>query len=178
VELDTLQHQLRRFALSRLGDPEAANDAVQDTFLAAMSSRAGFEGRSKLRTWLTAILRNKIADHQRAAARKRSVIVSEAERSDSLEGDDDGEASSCEAQHVDYLSDPGRILDARQVLVAVSRELGKLPPRGARALVMVDIEGRDTEEACDELGVSPNNLWVLLHRTRKALRGEMAAQFA
>ncbi len=173
-ELTTLRRQLRRYAVSRLCDPDAAEDVVQETFVAAMGQSAPFEGRSKLRTWLTAILLHKIADHLRATVKKRAVIQSEVDRKDPADADDEG-ASSYPVEPVDFLSDPSRVVDARQTLEAVSRQLARLPRRNARAYVMSDLEGFETREVCDELGVTPTNLWVVLHRTRKALRAGMAA---
>lgn len=177
AELATLRAQLKRFANARLRDTELAEDVVQETFVAAMASKADFEGRSKLRTWLTAILQNKIMDHLRAAHRARSVIVSESDRPLASHDEDDDLQSRAHEQ-ADFASDPIRILDARQMLENASREIGKLSRQSARALVMTDVEGRDTDEVCGELNVTPNNLWVLLHRARKAVRGGLTAQLA
>src|SRR5688572_26765360 len=59
---------LYRFALVRLKNPELAEDAVQETLLAAIQG-AKFSGKSNERTWLTGILKHKIIDtfrrHQR-----------------------------------------------------------------------------------------------------------------
>ena len=54
---------LYRFALSRIKDPAIAEDLVHETYLAALKSRANFQGRSTARTWLIAILKHKIVDH-------------------------------------------------------------------------------------------------------------------
>ena len=53
---------LYRFALGRVDGPEAAEDLVQDTLLAALKASASFAGRSSERTWLTGILKNKLVD--------------------------------------------------------------------------------------------------------------------
>src|ERR1700753_2857497 len=59
---------LYSYALARINDEEQARDLVQETFLAALQRVHAFEGRSSERTWLTAILKNKIID----VYRKRS----------------------------------------------------------------------------------------------------------
>ncbi len=174
-ELDTLTRQLRRYAHAQLRDRDAAEEVVQETFIAALANGASFEGRSTLRTWLTAILRNKIADHIRGRIRSRALFVSDAERIEDADGD--SRPRHPEAS-IDLVADPSRILDARQGLDAASRSLGKLPQRSARALVMSDLEGFETDEVCAELGVTPNNLWVMLHRARKTVRDAIAAQAA
>src|SRR6201999_4660811 len=60
---------LFRYALSRLRDPVRAEDAVQETFLAALKA-GNFAGRSAEKSWLTGILKNKIFDHFRKAGRE------------------------------------------------------------------------------------------------------------
>ncbi|HEX4349991.1 MAG TPA: sigma factor, partial [Verrucomicrobiae bacterium] len=63
---------LFRFALARLRDPQRAEDAVQETFLAALKGGQNFAGRSAEKSWLTGILKNKIYDYFRKASRETS----------------------------------------------------------------------------------------------------------
>jgi RNA polymerase sigma factor (sigma-70 family) len=65
---------LLRYALFHLRDPSLAEDAVQDTLIAALAQRDSFQGRSQLRTWLTAILKHKIIDLVRKRARGLPVV--------------------------------------------------------------------------------------------------------
>ena len=176
-EIDALRHQLYRFAASKVRDPDVAEDIVQETLMAAMASSGAFEGRSKLRTWLTAILLNKVADHHRATSRRRDFVVCESDQPVNFE-DDEEMADGFAARFPDWLSEPSRIVGARQELEVASRALAKLPPRNAKAFVMTDLEGHGTERVCKALGVTESNLWVLLHRTRRALRSGLGAQYA
>ncbi|MDX2445696.1 MAG: sigma-70 family RNA polymerase sigma factor, partial [Desulfobacterales bacterium] len=64
---------LYRFALSRLRDSVAAEDLVQETFLAALHARENFKGHSSFTTWLAGILKHKIIDHFRKESRERPV---------------------------------------------------------------------------------------------------------
>jgi len=59
---------LYAYTIARISDNEQARDLVQETFFAALEKVDKFEGKSSERTWLTAILRNKIVD----VYRKRS----------------------------------------------------------------------------------------------------------
>src|SRR6516164_10428229 len=68
---------LFNFAVGQLRDPAAAEDVVQETFLAALKARDRFSGRSSDRTWLVGILRHKIYDHLRKVCRERPVRTSE-----------------------------------------------------------------------------------------------------
>src|ERR1700740_855883 len=61
---------LLRYAALQLRDRHTAEDAVQETLLAALAGEAAFAGRSTLRTWLTGILKHKIVDAIRRASRE------------------------------------------------------------------------------------------------------------
>ena len=61
---------LLRYAGLQLRDPQAAEDAVQETLLAALTGEAGFGQRASLRTWLTGILKHKIIDAIRRMSRE------------------------------------------------------------------------------------------------------------
>src|SRR5829696_4826042 len=63
---------LLRYALLQLRDSSAAEDAVQETLLAALQT-SSYEGRSSLRTWLTGILKHKIIDHLRRQSREEPL---------------------------------------------------------------------------------------------------------
>src|SRR5574339_666479 len=63
---------LFKYALSRLRDPLKAEDAVQETFLAALKGGKNFEGRSAEKSWLVGILKNKVCDYYRKAGRETS----------------------------------------------------------------------------------------------------------
>ncbi len=65
---------LYRFAMFRVRDSTAAEDLVQETFLAALGAYKNFNGHSTLRTWLTAILKNKSVDHIRKKAKERGSV--------------------------------------------------------------------------------------------------------
>src|SRR3954449_5967230 len=70
---------LVRYASLQLRDRAAAEDAVQDTLLAALAGASGFAGRSNLRTWLTGILKHKIVDAIRRQSRDPEPLAETAE---------------------------------------------------------------------------------------------------
>src|SRR5260221_4802230 len=63
---------LFKYALMRLRDAAKAEDAVQETFLAALNGGKTFQGRSAEKSWLVGILKNKVCDHYRKASRETS----------------------------------------------------------------------------------------------------------
>jgi RNA polymerase sigma-70 factor (TIGR02943 family) len=73
---------LLRYALLQLRNPAQAEDAVQETLLAALEGRDRFSGRSSLRTWLTGILKHKIIDHLRRSGRERPLNSADDDRSE------------------------------------------------------------------------------------------------
>jgi len=68
---------LIRYATLQLRDAAAAEDAVQETLLAALAGESGFAGRSNLRTWLTGILKHKIVDAIRRMSRETAIGADE-----------------------------------------------------------------------------------------------------
>src|SRR5213593_1990717 len=73
VWVDEHGDYLYKYALFRLRDASAAEDAVQETFLAAIKAYAKFEGRGSERTWLVGILKHKITDHFRRSIREAPI---------------------------------------------------------------------------------------------------------
>jgi RNA polymerase sigma-70 factor (ECF subfamily) len=62
VFLQDLRRQMLRFATLQLSDAHLAEDAVQEALIGALKSADRFGGRAALKTWVFAILKNKIAD--------------------------------------------------------------------------------------------------------------------
>src|SRR5688572_33451321 len=81
---------LLRYAALQLRDRHAAEDAVQETLLAALAGEAAFAGRSNLRTWLTGILKHKIIDAIRRASREGPAADADAADPDSALLDQSG----------------------------------------------------------------------------------------
>jgi RNA polymerase sigma-70 factor (ECF subfamily) len=159
---------LLRYASLQLRDRDAAEDAVQETLLAALTGASGFAGRSNLRTWLTGILKHKIVDHIRRASREPAAP-------DPGEGDEsDFDALFDQRGHwVDpprAWDNPEGALEQGRLRAVLEECLKGLPARTAQAFMMREHLGLDTPELCKALGVTPTHSWVLLYRARMALR--------
>jgi RNA polymerase sigma-70 factor (TIGR02943 family) len=171
--LTTHGDYLFNLAVGQLRDPLAAEDVVQETFLAALKARDRFSGRSTDRTWLVGILRHKIYDHLRKVCRERPVRSKESTMRPEQEAWDDSllwtheVASEC--------LEPSRRMELAEFREALERALGQLPPRIAQVFQMYAVEERPNREVCDKLKISESNLWVMLHRARKQLRQELAS---
>lgn len=161
---------LLRYARLQLRNPAQAEDAVQETLLAALEGAARFAGKSSLRTWLTGILKHKIIDHLRRAGREQPLTGidddrSEAEAVDALFARD-GHWREFPAQW----GNPDAALENSRFWAAFELCTQRLPARTARVLMMREIMDMPTEEICKELDITATNCWVMLHRARLTLR--------
>ncbi len=165
---------LMRVALGRMRDAHRAEDAVQETLLAALRAAESFDGRSRLRTWLTGILLHKICDHFRASAREEDFMAIDDDIHGGIE-DEVFDANGGWRCAPAAWGDPERVLGGKQSWAAFVAAIEALPPRQARAFVLRELEGMATDEICAALGVTADNLWVLLFRARLGLRSALAS---
>ena len=165
---------LYSYALARLRVPSAAEELVQETFLAAVEGQASFKGESKLRTWLTGILKHKIMDWHRGESRNpaRPSARLLADSEDSYEDTCDAlfdSAGNWVTPPSEWLN-PEQALDQRRFWETIERGMARLPSTTARAFYLREFEGSSTEDICAELGITQSNCWVMLHRARLSLR--------
>lgn len=158
---------LFRFARRRLHTDELAEDAVQETLLAALTAQARFTGTSSPRTWLTGILRHKIVDIVRARVRESELPHDE-------DGDEDWEslfrADGHWAEPVAEWRTPQSEAERAQLRRALVDCADRLKPALAQLFSLREVAGVETEEICKELGISATNCWVMLHRARLFMR--------
>jgi RNA polymerase sigma-70 factor (ECF subfamily) len=157
-----------RFALLQLRDRTAAEDAVQDTLLAALQGASRFAGQSSVRTWLVGILKHKIIDGIRRTAREQPLERPDGDGTEDLEAFFAADGHFAEAP--EEWASPERSLEERRFFDALERCLQALPRNTASAFTMRELMGLETEEICKELGVSASNCWVMLYRARMSLR--------
>lgn len=149
---------LVHYAARRLADPLLAEDLVHDVFEAVMTGRARFEGRSSLRSWLVAVLEHKIVDLIRSRSGHLSLDAFG-------EGDDETPAFDIESDQ----PGPEDVAAQRQRLRQTLAGIAALPDSLRRVVELRVFAERSTDEVCQALGISEQNLFVRLHRARKAL---------
>ncbi|MEZ5429379.1 MAG: sigma-70 family RNA polymerase sigma factor [Pyrinomonadaceae bacterium] len=155
------------FAFSRTRDQTAAEDLVQETLLAALESGGGFSHNSSEKTWLTGILKHKIIDYFRRKSRQVALDPEESE-----EVFFDG-AAHRDATPADWKANPESLLERKEFRAVLGKCLADLPENLRSVFVLREIEGLETGEICRLLDISPNNLWVQLHRARLRLHGSI-----
>ncbi len=149
------QGDVRRYVARLSGDPQGADDLVQETYLRALRGLPRFEGRSSARTWLLAIARRTVVDRLRFnAARPRLSDTADwqaaAERTQSpaLPGFDEG--------------------------VALSQLLDRLPYERREAFVLTQLLGLPYAEAATVAGCPVGTVRSRVARAREALIGQLS----
>ncbi len=138
---------LYRYALARLRDPHLAEDAVQETLLAALAG-SGFAGQSSPRTWLIGILKHKIIDQFRRQQRE-VPLESPDEVGDEVPGMDEffrDDGHWDEPPHA--WREPGNLLQQDQFLAILQECMDRLPKKLARIFLLREIEEASNEEIC------------------------------
>ena len=158
---------LYRFALARLRDVAAAEDAVQETLLAAMSG-SGYAGKSSARTWLTGILKHKIIDHFRRQSRDGRLDAPDEAESPGQE--EFFQADGHWLTPPQALGEPASLLQQDQFLRVLQQCMDRLPRKLAQIFLLREVEETDNAEICQRMDISANHAWVLLYRARMGLR--------
>jgi len=156
---DLAAPELLRVARHLCGDEAAAEDALQETFLAAIEKRAQYDPARRFMPWMLGILANRARE-----ARRRSGRVPDPSCHDAL-------ASSREA-------DPAERAAQDELRRAIDEGVAALPPTYAAAVRAYLADGRTPSEVAHMLGISGNAANVRIHRGLKLLRKSLPAALA
>ena len=170
--LNDLRRQMVRFATLQLSNSHAAEDAVQEALVGALKNAKSFAGRAALKTWVFAILKNKIADSLRQ--KQRMVDASSLLREDE-EGEDFSELFDQKGmwqtdEKPAIWGNPHNSLHQNQFWKVFEICLEGLPGNQARVFMMKEFIELDANEICNTVGITTTNLNVMLHRSRLRLR--------
>jgi RNA polymerase sigma-70 factor, ECF subfamily len=172
--VDQHGNYLFRYALMRLRDRALAEEAVQETLLAALQAKDKFSGHSSEKTWFVGILKHKIIDHFRKQRREvpledSDLLPAEREESFRTTGEWVGHWTE-EAAPTEWGANPIQVLEKREFWDALEQALSTLPPRLAQVFILREMDEMKSDEICKLLGITESNLWVMLHRSRLQLR--------
>jgi RNA polymerase sigma-70 factor, ECF subfamily len=145
---------LRALVYRLLRDRERMDDVLQNVYVDAFRGLPRFRGDAGFGSWLYRIAYNASLDELR---RSRRVVELPLET----------------ARHVAYAVDPAGAVADRSRLAAA---LAALPVRDRAAVLLVDAQGFDYEEAAEILAVPPGTVASRLHRARAVLRRVLADQ--
>lgn len=163
--IDLYSDYLFNYTITRINDRELAKDLVQETFYAGLKSMKNFKGEANERTWLVSILKRKIIDqYRRQNSKKGKAEVRMTYVSDDEEGD------WLEERVPDELNLNAQAnLENEELGDAIYKCMEKLTPKQAEVFKMKTILNYETETICNELNITPSNLWVIIHRARQTL---------
>lgn len=171
AELAVLHRDMLKFACLQLRDDAIAEDAVQEALAAALTNQKTFGNRSQLKTWVFAILKNKIIDIIRDRARSPASKGAMDEIPENAYDDlfDEGGFWQEDSRPASW-GNPESSFSNMQFWQVFEICMNRLPENTARVFMMREMLGFETEEICKELEISPTNCWVVLHRARMGLR--------
>ena len=175
------QPALIRLALSYVRDRGIAEEVAQETWLAVLRSLERFEGRSSLKNWIFAILVN--CARSRARKEQRTIpftVAQDVESADSPErfsGPDDQWAGGWVSVPRHWSDTPDDRLLAREVRERIRTVMDQLPANQREVVFLRDVQGLNSNEVCEVLGISQVNQRVLLHRARSCLRQALEDYF-
>lgn len=170
VEAAAHRDYLYRFALKKIYDRDLADDVVQDTLLAALETDDAYAGRASYRVWLVGILKHKIADAWRANGRTVSITAEDAEQSEDFDAAIASRAETAQPCAQSRAADPQHCLSMRQLLGQADAAMAALPRTVVDVFMAREVAGESTKEISLRLGLSEANIWVRVHRAKKALR--------
>jgi RNA polymerase sigma-70 factor (ECF subfamily) len=170
--LDLYGPSLLRLAQTFVRTRAAAEEVVQDTWIAVLRGIDRFEGRSSLKTWIFRILVN--TAKTRGARDARSIPFS------ALAGDEPAvdperffgphDPATPGAWATPPREWPEEQLEAKELRALIDATIADLPPLQRQVITMRDVEGFTAEETCNALELSESNQRVLLHRARNRVR--------
>jgi len=170
--LDSYGDYLYRYAMMRVNNPSVAEDLVQETFLAGIKSLKNFGGRSTLKTWLTGILKFKVMDHYRKSSREKTFtqLTSFYEDEEKDHFSDNGHWLQGDFSPAEWSAEQWESIDRKEFMTQFLFCADKLPLKIRQVYLMREVDGIESKDIVEQLGITPQNLWTILHRARMALR--------
>lgn len=171
--LIALRSNMLKFAQLQLRNRETAEDMVQEAIEAALRGAESFAGNSSLKTWVFAILKNRIVDHLRKAKNTISMssLVEDGEDwQERLEALFNEKGGWRPGTRPSAWPNPEESMQNKQFWVVFEACLEHLPANTSRVFMMREFLGLEADEICSQLTISTSNCHVILHRARLKLR--------
>jgi len=158
--------ELYSWSFHKVSDTELAKDLVQDTFLAAVEGIQYFKSDSSPKTWLFSILNHKIIDHYR----KKINLPSSIEDQSIISFFDKSGGWFPERRPRDWEEEETELLDNEEFRKILEDCLDELPEKWNALVKLKYLLSKNGDEICQELSISPTNLWQIMHRAKVQLR--------
>jgi RNA polymerase sigma-70 factor, ECF subfamily len=174
-----------RVAMAYVPSRAAAEEAVQETWMAVMRGIERFEGRSSLKTWIFRILTN-VAMKSGARERRSMPFSALAEAEDTGEPTVDPDRF-LPADHQQWPGHwaampvrwptPEEGLLAGETRDVIAAAIAELPVAQRTVIGLRDVEGWSSAEVVEALEISPGNQRILLHRARSRVRNALESYY-
>lgn len=166
--VDLYSNPIYRLGLRMLGNPQDAEDILQNTFLKALTHLPAFEGRSSLSTWL-----------YRIAANEALMILRRKKPEVNLEDfeSEEGLAELKPTQFVDWSALPEEELLSSEGKRVLDEAIQNLPESFRIVFLLRDIEGLSIRETAEALSLTETNVKTRLLRARMFLREQLSAYY-
>jgi RNA polymerase sigma-70 factor (ECF subfamily) len=165
---------LFRYALLLVADEHRAEDLVQETLLAALEGHSRYSAAASERTWLIAILRNKVIDERRRARRRIECL---ADVDPVVEGNFN-RFGKWRKPPSNWTPSPQSLLESQEFWAIFRGCLRALPMPMREAFALRVVEDIDASEVCRILEITRTNLWTMLYRARERLRRCLEAKWS
>jgi len=166
--VDEYSSPIYRLGLRMLGNPQDAEDVLQNTFINALMHIRKFEGRSSISTWLYRIASNEAL----MMIRKKKPEVN----LENTEGGDEDEDLR-PTQFVDWSALPEDELLSGEGKKTLDEAIQSLPESMRIVFLLRDIEGLSIRETAEALNLTETNVKTRLLRARMALREELSTYY-
>ncbi len=150
--------------LKMLGNPEDAEDVLQEVFLKAFQALPGFREEARFSTWLYRIAYN--ACLMRIRKKKIETV--------SLDRPLDVEEGHIERDVTDWSTDPRTDVMSEELRSVLTRHINELSPDNRIVFVLRDVHGLSTDDTAGVLGLSVPAVKSRLHRARLYLRERLS----
>lgn len=166
-------HYLFSIALLKVGNKETAEDLVQETFISAIKARDTFKQNSSVKTWLAAILKNKIVDYYR----KKDVLKHVTEYIDDTQHGfseaffDTGNGQWLpESVPQEWHGGADAALNRNEFYQVLQYCIQKMPKKLVPVFTARFLDNEDADTICKEFNISTSNYWVIIHRAKLLMR--------
>jgi len=159
------EKKIYRLGMNITGNPEDAEDVLQDTFLKAFEHLPEFREDSRFYTWIVRIAVNEALMKLRKRRSSKEVAFEETE-------DQDGEVQV--RDYADWRPNPEQMLAREEMEQILRTAIQALPPGFRTVFYLRDVEGLATEETAQLLNLSTGAVKARLFRARLRLREELS----
>ena len=138
-----------------VNDFPLAEELMEDTFVRLYTKKPRFSGKSSFKTWLYAIGRNVAREHIRSEKKRKADPI------------------EAHPELADRIWDPEQSFFQNERYAQLYAAMTKLKPDYYQVLWLCYFEDLREKDIARIMKKSPNNIGVLLHRAKKALKAEL-----